>query len=172
MKREGMKPLDLSENEMAKSHARYLVGGRSSVKDERVFRFEFPERPGALRKFLEAMRFNISLFHYRNQGGGAFSSSSRALRSPLPSFPSSFPRHPSPDHPSLLISSLTSFPPSYRCRQNSRRDPSAALRNGRLRGVAPIARLPLRRGDGQSGVQGFPGRCRRGGGVNVGNRTS
>jgi hypothetical protein len=66
----GMQALDLSENEMAKSHARYLVGGRSKVVNERVFRFEFPERPGALRKFLEAMRFNISLFHYRNHGGG------------------------------------------------------------------------------------------------------
>lgn len=45
------------------------------VKDERMFRFEFPERPGALRKFLEGLgdKFNISLFHYRNHGGGAFS---------------------------------------------------------------------------------------------------
>lgn len=70
-----MKPLDISDNEMAKSHARYLSGGRSKVPDERMFRFEFPERPGALRKFLEGVgtRFNISLFHYRNQGGGAFS---------------------------------------------------------------------------------------------------
>mgnify|MGYP001592007092 FL=1 len=68
----GMKPLDISDNEMAKSHARYLSGGRSRVPDERMFRFEFPERPGALRKFLEGVgtRFNISLFHYRNQGGG------------------------------------------------------------------------------------------------------
>ncbi|KAK4054114.1 threonine deaminase [Microbotryomycetes sp. JL201] len=68
----GMSPLDISDNEMAKSHARYLVGGRKTVENERVFRFEFPERPGALRKFLEEvekMKFNISLFHYRNQGG-------------------------------------------------------------------------------------------------------
>ncbi|KAK4054332.1 threonine deaminase [Microbotryomycetes sp. JL221] len=68
----GMSPLDISDNEMAKSHARYLVGGRKAVPNERVFRFEFPERPGALRKFLEEvekMKFNISLFHYRNQGG-------------------------------------------------------------------------------------------------------
>ncbi|SGY14494.1 BQ5605_C010g06204 [Microbotryum silenes-dioicae] len=66
-----MNALDISDNEMAKNHARYLVGGRSKVKDERVFRFEFPERPGALRKFLETMGtgFNISLFHYRNHGG-------------------------------------------------------------------------------------------------------
>lgn len=74
----GMKPIDLSDNEMAKSHARYLVGGRQHVADERVFRFEFPERPGALRKFLVTiveMKFNISLFHYRNQGGGASSCS-------------------------------------------------------------------------------------------------
>ncbi|GAA6022683.1 hypothetical protein JCM11491_000565 [Sporobolomyces phaffii] len=63
--------LDISDNELAKSHARYLVGGKTNVADERVFRFEFPERPGALRKFLEGLGkgFNISLFHYRNHGG-------------------------------------------------------------------------------------------------------
>lgn len=69
----GMKPLDISDNEMAKSHGRYLVGGRSTVPNERIFRFEFPERPGALRKFLETLSpvgFNVSLFHYRNQAGG------------------------------------------------------------------------------------------------------
>ncbi|KAM0752430.1 threonine ammonia-lyase [Meredithblackwellia eburnea MCA 4105] len=67
----GMKALDISDNELAKSHARYLVGGRSNVPDERIFRFEFPERPRALRTFLETLnsRFNISLFHYRNHGG-------------------------------------------------------------------------------------------------------
>lgn len=70
---QGMKALDISDNEMAKSHARYLSGGRSHVAHERMFRFEFPERPGALRKFLEGLAgtFSISLFHYRNQGGGA-----------------------------------------------------------------------------------------------------
>lgn len=69
-----MEAVDLSDNEMAKSHARYLIGGKANVKDERIFRFEFPERPGALRKFLEGLgnSFNISLFHYRNQGGGKF----------------------------------------------------------------------------------------------------
>ncbi|GAA5956013.1 hypothetical protein JCM21900_002645 [Sporobolomyces salmonicolor] len=71
LKGQGMKALDISDNEMAKSHARYLVGGKSKVANERMFRFEFPERPGALRKFLEGLgtRFNISLFHYRNHGG-------------------------------------------------------------------------------------------------------
>ncbi|GAA5981447.1 hypothetical protein JCM11641_004766 [Rhodosporidiobolus odoratus] len=71
LKTGGMKALDISDNEMAKSHARYLVGGKSKVENERMFRFEFPERPGALRKFLEGLgtRFNISLFHYRNHGG-------------------------------------------------------------------------------------------------------
>ncbi|KAM0789607.1 hypothetical protein ACM66B_000413 [Microbotryomycetes sp. NB124-2] len=72
LSQKGMSPLDISDNEMAKSHARYLVGGRKNVENERVFRFEFPERPGALRNFLEEvekMKFNISLFHYRNQGG-------------------------------------------------------------------------------------------------------
>lgn len=63
--------LDLTSNEMAKTHLRYMVGGRSSLaKHEVLYRFEFPERPGALMKFLGAMNpdWNISLFHYRNQG--------------------------------------------------------------------------------------------------------
>ncbi|KAF0389948.1 threonine dehydratase I [Gigaspora margarita] len=61
---------DISDNEMAKSHARYLVGGRSKVENEQLYRFEFPERPGALKKFLSGLRsdWNISLFHYRNHG--------------------------------------------------------------------------------------------------------
>ena len=56
---------------MAKLHVRYMVGGRvSSIAHERVFRFEFPERPGALLRFLSKIgqRWNISLFHYRNHG--------------------------------------------------------------------------------------------------------
>ena len=62
---------DLSDNELAKQHVRHLVGGRTQAKDEMLYRFEFPERPGALRNFLEHMGsgWNISLFHYRNQGG-------------------------------------------------------------------------------------------------------
>jgi len=63
--------LDLSDNEMAKLHVRHLVGGRApAAKDEILFRFEFPERPGALMKFLNSMNhsWNISLFHYRNHG--------------------------------------------------------------------------------------------------------
>jgi threonine dehydratase len=62
---------DLSENETAKLHVRHMVGGRSpEVRDERLYRFEFPERPGALLQFLETLggRWNISLFHYRNHG--------------------------------------------------------------------------------------------------------
>ena len=66
-----MTATDLSDDELAKSHIRYLVGGRSRVKDERLYMFEFPERPGALVKFLTTLRpdQNISLFHYRNHGG-------------------------------------------------------------------------------------------------------
>ena len=63
--------LDLTGNEMAKTHLRYMVGGRSGLAENEVlYRFEFPERPGALMKFLSLMRpgWNISLFHYRNQG--------------------------------------------------------------------------------------------------------
>jgi threonine dehydratase len=63
--------LDLTENEMAKAHIRYMVGGHApSIEDEVLYRFEFPERPGALLRFLTRMgsRWNISLFHYRNHG--------------------------------------------------------------------------------------------------------
>jgi len=70
-RRKGFPTLDLTNNEMAKTHLRYMVGGRSTLaKDELLYRFEFPERPGALMRFLGAMHpnWNISLFHYRNQG--------------------------------------------------------------------------------------------------------
>jgi threonine dehydratase len=63
--------IDLTHDEMAKSHLRHLVGGRAGeAVDEMLYRFEFPERPGALFKFLDAMNpsWNISLFHYRNHG--------------------------------------------------------------------------------------------------------
>ena len=67
----GYETADLSGNEMAKLHVRHMVGGRTPhVAVERVCRFEFPERPGALLQFLDALggRWNISLFHYRNHG--------------------------------------------------------------------------------------------------------
>jgi threonine dehydratase len=67
----GFKSLDLTHDDLARDHIRHMVGGHSTLaKDERLLRFEFPERPGALIKFLSAMRpgWNISLFHYRNQG--------------------------------------------------------------------------------------------------------
>ncbi len=63
--------LDLSDNEVAVLHVRHMVGGRSAgIADERLFRFEFPERPGALLRFLNVLGtdFNISMFHYRNHG--------------------------------------------------------------------------------------------------------
>ena len=64
--------IDLTDNEMAKTHIRYMVGGLppATVKDEKLYRFIFPERPGALINFLTALRsdWNISLFHYRNHG--------------------------------------------------------------------------------------------------------
>ena len=62
---------DLTENEMAKLHVRHMVGGSSSsVENEMLYRFEFPERPGALATFLKGMGqgWNITLFHYRNHG--------------------------------------------------------------------------------------------------------
>ena len=67
----GMKAVDLSDNEMAKLHGRHLVGGPApAYGSEMLYRFEFPERPGALMNFLTRMGsgWNISLFHYRNQG--------------------------------------------------------------------------------------------------------
>lgn len=67
----GFKTLDLTDDEFAKLHLRHMVGGRSSLAEHEVlYRFEFPERPGALIKFLTSMRpdWNISLFHYRNHG--------------------------------------------------------------------------------------------------------
>jgi len=68
----GYEVMDMTDNEMAKLHIRYLVGGHANglVDNERVMRFEFPERPGALQNFLDRMGrgWNISLFHYRNHG--------------------------------------------------------------------------------------------------------
>jgi threonine dehydratase len=67
----GYPTVDLTDDEMAKLHVRHMVGGRTAgVEDERLYRFEFPERPGALMQFLETLggRWNISLFHYRNHG--------------------------------------------------------------------------------------------------------
>ena len=65
------KTVDLTDNEMAKLHVRHMVGGRApEARHERLCRFEFPERPGALMQFLDTLggRWNISLFHYRNHG--------------------------------------------------------------------------------------------------------
>ena len=79
LQRHGLRTLDLSDDEMAKLHVRHLVGGHApptwrqdarAAPVELLYRFEFPERPGALMRFLESMRsdWNISLFHYRNHG--------------------------------------------------------------------------------------------------------
>jgi threonine dehydratase len=70
LERAALPVVDMTHNEMAKLHIRFMVGGRSAVENERLFRFEFPERPGALLQFLTAIggRWNISLFHYRNHG--------------------------------------------------------------------------------------------------------
>ncbi len=68
----GFNTLDLTHDELAKIHIRHLVGGKSPLaKNELLYRFEFPERPGALMRFLNSMapNWNISLFHYRSQGG-------------------------------------------------------------------------------------------------------
>ena len=69
--RHGFATVNLTDDELAKEHVRHMVGGRSALAaDERLFRFVFPERPGALMRFLDSLHpgWNISLFHYRNQG--------------------------------------------------------------------------------------------------------
>jgi threonine dehydratase len=70
LREHGFEVLDLSANDMARLHIRHMVGGRADVENERILRFEFPERPGALLRFLRGMEsdWNISLFHYRNYG--------------------------------------------------------------------------------------------------------
>jgi threonine dehydratase len=71
LKKHDLDAVDLTENEMAKLHVRHLVGGRApQARNEVIYRFEFPERPGALMNFLNSMShdWNISLFHYRNHG--------------------------------------------------------------------------------------------------------
>jgi len=71
LRRRGFRTEDLSDNELAKLHVRHMVGGRvPGLKHERILRFEFPERPGALTRFLNRMphTWNITLFHYRNHG--------------------------------------------------------------------------------------------------------
>jgi threonine dehydratase len=71
LRKSSLPTLDFTKNEMAKLHVRHLVGGHApQARNERLYRFEFPERPGALLTFLTKMRgdWNISLFHYRNHG--------------------------------------------------------------------------------------------------------
>ncbi|MGC3981353.1 MAG: threonine ammonia-lyase, biosynthetic [Steroidobacteraceae bacterium] len=71
LRAEGYQVVDMTDNEMAKLHVRFMVGGHAAgIENERLLRFEFPERPGALLKFLKAVgtQWNISLFHYRNHG--------------------------------------------------------------------------------------------------------
>jgi len=87
----GYETADLTDNEMAKLHVRHMVGGRApDVRNERLCRFEFPERPGALTQFLEKMggRWNISLFHYRNHGAdfGRVLAGFEVEQSDLPAF--------------------------------------------------------------------------------------
>ena len=77
----GFKCIDVSQDELTKVHIRNMAGGRSSVPNERLFRFDFPEAPGALQRFLLSLdiEWNVSLFHYRNHGEYSLSSSSSSL---------------------------------------------------------------------------------------------
>lgn len=70
LKENGYQAYDLTDDEIAKTHIRYLIGGHANVADEQLFKVTFPERPGALLSFLEKLGqdFNITLFHYRNHG--------------------------------------------------------------------------------------------------------
>ena len=68
----GLPVIDISDNDLAKNHIKHMVGGRNAdLQSERIFQFSFPERRGALRRFLDVfgINWNISLFHYRSQGG-------------------------------------------------------------------------------------------------------
>ena len=102
LKRLGYGVLDISADETAKLHVRYMVGGRvPGLSDEVVFRFEFPERPGALLKFLGevGLSWNITLFHYRNHGadygrvlvGVQVPDGERALLRGAPRHPGNYP---------------------------------------------------------------------------------
>ena len=87
----GYETVDLTDNEMAKLHVRHMVGGRApDVRNERLCRFQFPERPGALVQFLEKLggRWNISLFHYRNHGAdfGRVLAGFEVVESDMPAF--------------------------------------------------------------------------------------
>jgi len=66
----GYSVLDMTHNDTARLHLRHMIGGHAGLSDEKLYRFRFPERPGALLNFLKAMGsdWNISLFHYRNHG--------------------------------------------------------------------------------------------------------
>ncbi|MDO4635994.1 MAG: threonine ammonia-lyase, biosynthetic [Lautropia sp.] len=89
LRQAGFETLDLTDDDLAKSHLRHLVGGRSPLaRDEVLYRFEFPERPGALLRFLEALPrgWNISLFHYRNHGSD-FGRTLVGIQVPPPSRP-------------------------------------------------------------------------------------
>jgi len=71
LKSQAYELVDFTENELAKLHVRYMIGGKNSLSaQERIFRFQFPEYPGALEKFLDTLgeHWNITLFHYRNHG--------------------------------------------------------------------------------------------------------
>jgi threonine dehydratase len=105
----GYQTADLSDNEMAKLHVRHMVGGHApDVRDERLCRFEFPERPGALTQFLETLggRWNVSLFHYRNHGAdfGRVLAGFEVVDADLPAFRSflddlGYPYTPESDNP-------------------------------------------------------------------------
>jgi threonine dehydratase len=108
----GYAALDLTDDEMAKLHVRYMVGGRATARNERLYRFEFPERPGALMQFLETLggRFNISLFHYRNHGAdfGRVLAAFEVPDSELPEFESilerlGYPSFPERDNPAYAL---------------------------------------------------------------------
>jgi threonine dehydratase len=71
LQQQGYELADFTENELAKLHVRYMIGGKNELSaQERIFRFQFPEYPGALEKFLDTLaeHYNITLFHYRNHG--------------------------------------------------------------------------------------------------------
>jgi threonine dehydratase len=109
LKAAGYEAVDLTDNEVAKLHVRHMVGGRApDVQNERLCRFQFPERPGALAQFLEKLggRWNISLFHYRNHGAdfGRVLAGFEVVEQDLPAFHAfldelGYPYTPEDDNP-------------------------------------------------------------------------
>ncbi|GMF23763.1 unnamed protein product [Phytophthora lilii] len=140
-KRNDMHAIDLASNELAKSHLRHLAGGRPQhVPNERLFRLEFPERPGALKDFLGTLRYAIAVV--------------QAPCAPFSQMPSRY--FPQPIRASVERESVPLPQPRRRHRARACGLPGAAQGQGRVRRVPGASGLPLRGGDGEPGLDTAP----------------